>query len=185
MSLTETYSTELQRAYTFLQDTSKLPELFCTFTSRLQGISPDVFAPEIQTQVKEYFQDVNKRIEQYNEQYEVLLQELGVLCNEDSSKSSIPSRFFQALLDFFRLAYSLYENQPEKLQVFLPLLQHLTRLFETGTFELKGEPLEKALLFQLTTSAWVYSNTNQSMQSVAKQIGGSKKHKTRKQKRKL
>jgi hypothetical protein len=183
MSLTESYSTELQTAYSFVQDPSKLPELFCTFTSQLQDISPDIFTPEIQTQVKEYFQDVNKRIEQYNEQYEILLQELGVLCSE-GSKSSIPSRFFQALLDFFRLAYSLYEDQPEKLQVFYPLLQQLTQLLQTGQFQLKGEPLEKALLFQLTTSAWVYSHTNQSMQSVAKQIGGAKKNKTRKQKHK-
>jgi hypothetical protein len=55
-------------------------------------------------------------------------------------------------------------------------------LFQTGTLQIEGTPVEKALLLQLTRSAWILSHPPTSMEKVANQIGGSKKNKTRKQK---
>lgn len=175
------YAEELSQTFTAFQTTPSLPDNFCTYVQFVESISPESITPEILTQVKSYFSDLNERIGQYDEQYQLLLKELGVLCNQQS-KSTIPETFFRALLDFLRLAYSIYETQSEKLDVFFPTLKALHRLFETGTFKFEGDLLAKALLLQLTKSAWLYSNQSQPMENVAKQIGGSKKNKTRRRK---
>ena len=175
----ETYAEELSQSFTAFQTSKSLPDNFCTYVQFIESISPESITPEILREVKSYFSDLNQRIEQYDEQYQLLLKELGVLCNEQS-KSTIPERFFRALLDFLRLAYSIYVTQPEKLDVFFPTLKGLHTLFGTGTFKFEGDLLAKALLLQLTKSAWLYSNQSQPIEKVAKQIGGSRKNKTRK-----
>ncbi len=176
----ETYAEKLTQTFTAFQTSKSLPDNFCKFVKVMESIPVESITPEILAQVKTYFYDVNERIKQYDEQYQVLLSELGVLCSEES-KSTVPERFFRTLLDFLRLAYSVYEKEPTKLAGFYPILVSLDNLFQTGTFKLEGELLPKALLLQLTKSAWVLSNPKMSMESTAKQIGGARKNKTRKQ----
>ncbi len=180
----ETYAEKLTQTFTAFQTSKSLPDNFCKFVKVMESIPVESITPEILAQVKTYFYDVNERIKQYDEQYQVLLIELGVLCSEES-KSTVPERFFRTLLDFLRLAYSVYEKEPTKLAGFYPILVSLDNLFQTGTFKLEGELLPKALLLQLTKSSWILSKQTQPMEKVAKQIGGSLKQKTRKQKRNL
>ena len=175
----EVYAEELSQTFTAFQTSKSLPDNFCTYVKFVESIPSESLTPEVLVQVKSYFSDINERIEQYDEQYQLLLQELGVLCNRQSN-NTVPETFFRALLDFLRLAYSIYESQPEKLDVFFPTLKGLHTLFETGNFGFQGDLLSKALLVQLTKSAWVFSNQTQSIDKVANQIGGSKKNKTRK-----
>lgn len=179
----EPYAELLNQTFTAFQSSPSLPDNFCTYVKFIETIPTDTITPEILAQVKDYFYDVNERIKQYDEQYHVLVQELGVLCSEES-KSTIPERFFRTLLDFLRLAYSVYEKEPSKLQVFTPILKSLHDLFQTKTFKLEGELLQKALLLQLTKSSWILSKQTQPIETIAKQMGGSLKNKTRKQKQK-
>lgn len=177
----ETYAEELNKTFKAFQTSTSLPDNFCTYVKFMETIPADSITPEILSQVKDYFFDVNERIKQYDEQYQVLLSELGVLCS-DESKSTTPERFFRTLLDFLRLAYSVYESDPTKLAGFYPLLISLHKLFTTGTFKVEGELLQKALLLQLTKSSWLLSKQTLPIEKIAKQIGGSLKRKTRKHK---
>lgn len=177
----ETYANELTQTFQAFQSSKSLPDNFCKYVKYIESIPAESMTPEILEKVKSYFSDINQRVQQYNEQYQVLLQELGVLCNQQS-KSTIPEHFFRALLDFLRLAYTMYESDPSKLQVFFSILKALHSLFESNQWKFEGDLLQKALLLQLTKSSWILSNQTTPMQQVAKHIGGSLKHKTRKQK---
>ena len=177
----ETYAEELTQTFTAFQTSKSLPDNFCSFVKYIESIPMESMTPDILNQVKSYFSDINERIQQYDEQYQVLLNELGVLCH-NQSKNTVSETFFRALLDFLRLAYSLYEVEPAKLAVFYPILTSLHTLFNSRQFKFEGDLLQKALLLQLTKSAWVLSKQTQSIQQVAKQVGGSLKKKTRKQK---
>ena len=172
---------ELLQTFEAFQNTKNIPDIFCVFVAKLKEISSEAIVPEVQEQVKPYFQDINKRIQEYDDQYKVLMNELGVLC-ASNTKAPIAQRFFQSLLDFFRMAYSVYQDQPEKQEPFKKLLGQIKTLFQTGTVQFEGTPIEKALLLQLTRSAWIVSHPPSSMEKVANQIGGSKKNRTRKQK---
>jgi hypothetical protein len=172
---------EYIQTFEAFQNTKNIPDIFCVFVEQLKTIPAESLTPDVQNQVKNYFQDINKRIQEYDDQYKILLNELGVLCGANT-KPPIAQRFFQSLLDFFRMAYSVYQDQPEKLQVFETILRQIKTLFQTGTLQFEGTPLEKALLLQLTRSAWILSHPPTSMEKVANQIGGRKKNKTRKQK---
>ena len=165
----------------------KLPDLFCKFVAAIEE-----FPHETVSNVELYTGDMEKRVKEYDEQYQVLLHELGVLCSKQQTKADISLVFFQNLLDFFRLAYSVYQDQPEKLEKFHGLQQDLQRFLEKGTLtiqgDVQGEPLQKALLLQLTNQAWALTSSGKSIGSVAKQVGGTlkkqNKHRTRKQKQK-
>ena len=179
----ESYADELTQTFTAFQTSKSLPDNFCTFVQYIQTIPAESITPDVLAQVKSFFSDINERIKQYDEQYQLLLNELGVLCNQQS-KNTIPETFFRALLDFLRLAFSIYESHPETLDTFFPILKALHTLFGTGTFKFEGDLLSKALLLQLTKSAWLSSKQTQPIETVAKQVGGSRKNKTRKQKQK-
>jgi hypothetical protein len=179
----ETYAEKLSQTFTAFQTSKSLPDNFCSYVQFVESIPAETLTPEVLVQVKSYFSDINQRIEQYDEQYQLLLRELGVVCSEPS-KHTIPETFFRALLDFLRLAFSIYETRPEKLEVFFPTLKGLDTLFRTGNFGFEGDLLSKALLLQLTKSAWVSSNQSQPINKVAKHLGGARKNKTRKNRHK-
>ncbi len=168
----------LNTAHALLQQKEKIPEKFCHFDVIVESLPP-----EIPTEVNELFQDVNEQIRAYNEQFLVLKQELGVLCTRESGHHDTVQVFFTSFLDLFKLAYTVYEQLPEKLQPFQTLLEKFIQFLQTNTMKL-DTPLEQGLLLQLTKSAWAYTKTQQSMKSMAKQVGGKLKRHTRKQKRK-
>lgn len=134
--------------------------------------------------MKDLFQDVNSAVEQYNRQFQNLMNELGVLCRESSGKHSLFYQFFSSFTDLLRLAYTVYKEDPEKLSKFEPVLQIFLQLLQTKQISLqKEERLTNALLLQLVNSAWALTNTRQSMDFVAKQAKQQGGRKTRKQRR--
>lgn len=163
--------------------TKPLPDLFCQLERQLGQLPPEVQSQEIQEQVQSVFVDVNTEIEKYNEQFQYLIKELGILCRQESK--DLVQRFFQALLDLFRLASSIYQTTPEKLAPFGHLLHELRVGVDTGTWKLEGDAFQKALLLQLVKSAWVLTRTETDMnlfsKKLQKQSGG--KNRTRKLKR--
>lgn len=175
------YSELLEGGYQRLK-TKTLSRAFCTFVDELTSIA-SANTPENQKATQELFLDMNSQIDRYNEQFQVILDELGVLCKETSKPNDIEN-FFEALLDLFRLAFSVYQTQPDKLDKFHPLLQNIVLVMDTQKPNLKQEdPLKQALLLQLAKSAWALSNARNSMEITAKALKEKQKQKTRKQKR--
>lgn len=172
------YSDLLVGGYSKLQTQKNLSRLFCEFVQDLQTLSP-----EAQTiSVQHLFVDMNKQIEKYNEQFQVILDELGILCKDTQTSQGI-ERFFEALLDLFRLAFSMYEHHPDKLAPFEPLLEMLVSRMDSLESKLPEDPLQQALMLQLTKSAWALSNARGSMEATATALRNQTKRKTRKQKR--
>ncbi len=168
----------LNTAHFLLQQKERLPEKFCHFDVIVEELPPTI--PE---EVNELFHDVNEQIKAYNEQFLILKQELGVLCTRDPTQQDKVQKFFTSFLDLFKLAYTVYINDPQKLEPFQQLLTKFTEFLTKNTMKLET-PLEKGLLLQLTKSAWAYTKTQESMKTMAKQVGGKLKRHTRKQKRK-
>jgi hypothetical protein len=173
------YETTLQSAYeSFHTNKSNVSRFFCTFTQGVTALpEPDTATQE---KVNQLFQDINTQIQLYDRQYDILKQELGVLCPSNSQGASA-DKFFDALLTLFRLAYTTFQGGKE-LDDFLVGLQCVLTVFQTNTFKLEGEPYQKALLLQLTKSAWAYTKTPTSMQLTAKQLTKKGGNTTRKQK---
>lgn len=179
------FQEEFKTAYTALNAKKNLPELFCKFMDALRAIPPTAHANEIKNAVKNVFQDVNTAVQEYNEQFQIMLRDLGVLCQNTPAQQDKIKEFFVAYVDLLRLAYTVYKEDEETLQAFHPLLQKLLTLIETKQMNIEQEePFQNALLLQMVNSAWALSNATQSMESVANKIkeqrGG---HKTRKQRR--
>ena len=155
--------------------------LYCTYIKAIEKINQELLN-ENKEKVETLFYDVNQRIRQYDSQYNIILKELGVLCRKED-KDKIKA-FFQTINDFLQLGLTTYAHDPEKKEIF----EQVTKLMENflnkdiSDFE-QAQPLEKALLVQITKSAWALTNPNLSMNQVAKQIGGKYKNKTRKAKR--
>ncbi len=179
------YPTDLAAAYTKVNTQKNLPELFCQFIEAVQTVSPEILATE-STAVQTLFKDVNSAIQQYNRQFQLLINELGVLCKTSSHPATKIQAFFTSLLDLFRLAYTVYENDPTNLAAFQGLLRTVLGLLDTAHITLQQEtPFQKALLVQLVTSAWALTNARQSIEQVAKETKqqGGKRRKTRKNKK--
>jgi len=168
---------QLHTLETLIKDKKALPERFCAFVAVLKTIPPT--APAIQTQVQTFLHDLNQQVEMYDEQYQVLLQELGTLCPANSTNQDLVSRFFEALLELFSLAMYNY-NDP---QPFADLLDQIASLLKTKTMQLKEDPFQKALLLQLTKSAWALTQSKEDMIQYASRLKHSSKSKTRKQRR--
>lgn len=168
----------LNTAHAFIQQKEKLPEKFCHFDVIVEDLPPTI--PE---EVNDLFRDVNEQIRAYNEQFLVLKQELGVLCTREPGHQDKLFQFFTSFLDLFKLAYTVYVDDPTKLQPFQQLLGKFIQFLQTNTMKLET-PLEKGLLLQLTKSAWAYTKTQETMKTMAKQVGGRLKRYTRKQKQK-
>lgn len=178
------FPNQLQTAFLEVNSQKNLSNHFCKFVEALQKLPPELSSPESQAQVKEIFQDVNAAVEQYNRQFQHLIHELGVLCREPTGKQSLFQQFFLSFTDLLRLAYTVYQQNPEKLSRFQPILQRFLQLLETNEIHLqKEEPLTNALLLQLVNSAWALTNTRQSMESAAKQAKQQGGRKTRKQRK--
>jgi hypothetical protein len=167
----------LNTAHELLHQKEKLPEKFCHFDAIVESLPPTI--PD---EVYSLFQDVNEQIRAYNQQFLVLKQELGVLCTKEPGHQDKVTKFFSSFLDLFKLAYTVYLQDPEKLKPFQDLLEKFIVFLKTNTLNLET-PLEKGLLLQLTKSAWAYTKTQETMKSVAKQEGGKLKNRTRKQKK--
>lgn len=172
------YPALLNKAYDSLQQKERLPEKFIHFDLVVEALPT-----ETPNEVSELFIDINKQIQNYKEQFAVLVQELGVLASRDPVKQDIVYTFFMSLLDLFKLAYTVYQSNPEKLQPFQDLLEKFVHFLDTSELVLE-EPLEKGLLYELTKSAWSHTKTQESMKTLAKQVGGRLKRHTRKVKRK-
>lgn len=184
------YQETLTKAYEQLDTKKNTPELFCSFVNTIQSVPSDI-TPETQKKFQSFFPAINKRIQEYDEQYKIIVNELGVLCTQSSETetSDISKKFFKGLLDLFNLAYSVYEGYPEKVEVFTPLLEEIENLLSTGKMNIPTDPLEQALLVEMTNTAWAFTKAQEDMKVYAKQIGGKRKQtqkgKTRKNKRKV
>jgi hypothetical protein len=183
------YESDYQAIKTQLEttNTNTLPDLFCQLTKHLEQVPPQ--SEELQKQVQQLFLDVNTEIQRYNEQFQLLVKELGVLCR-DERKQDLVQHFFQALLDLFRLASSVYQTTPEKLAPFAALLHEVRLALETRQWKMEGDAFQKALLLQLVTSAWILTRTEKEIpqyaRTLTKQLQGGKRnsqHTTRKQRR--
>ena len=172
---------------------SSLPERFCMLNEALHQISADQLPFD---QVQPLFHDVSQQIQKYNEQYQVLLNELGVLCHVNGENRKTIPLFFNSIVDFSGLALSLYKEIPEKRHPFEHVLQQfLEQLQSQGPWILPTDPREQALFVQLLKSSWAFVHPAQDLSSYANQVklqmggrtsvlgGGRKKSKTRKNKR--
>ena len=186
------YQETLTKAYEHLDTKKNTPELFCSFVNTIQSVPSDI-TPETQKKFQNLFPAINKRIQEYDEQYQIIVNELGVLCTQSSETETetvdISKKFFRGLLDLFNLAYAVYEEDPETVEVFTPLLEEIEGLLSTGKMNVPTDPLEQALLVQLTNTAWAFTKAQEDMKVYAKQVGGKRnqtqKGKTRKNKRKV
>lgn len=164
---------------------SSLPERFCALNEALHHIkSEELPLNEIQP----LFHDVSQQIQRYNEQYQVLLNELGVLCHVNGENRKTIPLFFNSIVDFIGLALSLYKETPEKRIVFEHVLQNLIEQLQSkGSWTLPEDPAGQALFLQLLKSSWAFVHPTQPLSTYANQvkvqIGGEKKNKTRKAKR--
>ena len=168
------YPTLLNVAYDIFQQKELLPETFVRFSTILNTLTP--------MDVSGYFIDINNRIDDYTRQHAILVRELGVLSSGEP-KPSLLSSFFMALLDLFKMAYTTYSHDEEKLQPFYSLLDKFVTFLESKKMPAL-DPVEEGLLIELSNSAWKYTKTQQTMVAVAKQVGGRLKNHTRKHKRK-
>jgi DNA repair ATPase RecN len=176
------YSSQLETVLYEVNTRQNLASHFCRFIDAIQRLSPELMSAESQAEVKDLFQDVNTAVEQYNRQFQTLMNELGVLCRESTGNQPLFQQFFSSFSDLLRLAYTVYQTEPEKLSKFQPILQLFLRLLQTNQISLeKEEPLTNALLLQLVNSAWALTNTRQTIQTVAKQVKQQGGKKTRKQ----
>lgn len=186
--MSDQYEELIREASELLNKSTNLNTLFCEFTKEILTLP----APDTPTQAKvdALFKDVNKQIDLYNEQYQILKQELGILCRP-AIQTDIPKKFFSALVELFRLAYTTFQHYPTELHDFQVEFQSVVELLRDGKFQLQGEPYQKALLLQLTKSAWATTKkfSDQTMDQMVTQLRtqmkhtqGGKRNKTRKQK---
>jgi hypothetical protein len=178
------FPSQLETVFNKVNSKKNLAQHFCKFVEAIQSLPPELSSPESQAQVKELFHDVNTAVEQYNRQFQNLINELGIVCREPTGKQPLFQQFFSSFTDLLRLAYTVYQEEPEKLSQFQPILQVFLQLLQTNQIHLKEkEPLTNALLLQLVNSAWALTNTRQTMESVAKQTKQQGGRKTRKQRK--
>lgn len=175
---------QIQEAYNTLNTHKKIPELFCKLIQAIQTLPSATYSQEAQDQVNQVYIDVNTKVEEYNRQFQILLNELGVLCRRTNQNSKF-QEFFTSFLDLLRMAYTVYNEDEAKLEQFQPVLQKLLVLLKTNQIHLEQEnTFQNALLLQLVNSAWALTNTRgESLEQAAraaKQQGGRK---TRKQRR--
>lgn len=159
-----------------------MDRLYCTYVKAIEKI-PQKLLDEKKDEVKSLFYDVNQRIREYDQQYQVLLKELGVLCPMGATKQDSINYFFKTINDYLQLGLTTYSHDPEKKKVFADVTELMNKFLKKEIFDFEqAQPLEKALLVQITKSAWVLTNPEKSMNKVAVQLGGKLKNKTRKNK---
>lgn len=180
--MNEEYQELYEKAKGLIAIKEDLPDAFCRFVLSVQGIKPETFSDSVKQEVRSLFYDVNTEIQKYNEQYQILINELGVMCGIEA-KDTVVHRFFKAYLDLLGLAYNIYKEYPEKLKIFLSLLQDLVVLLETNTIQLKEDPLQKALLTELVKSSWILTQNDKDLLKYTKTLRGGNQRRTRKARR--
>lgn len=160
-----------------------MESIYCKYVAALQKFPPDLLQTQ-KDKIQPLFYDVNKQIQKYDDQYNILLQELGVLCPTNTTKESKAKTFFKNLQDFIQMGLSIYPEKSDGYKAF-DSVETVLEDFIGGKIENfeQAKPLTKGLLLQLTKSAWFVTSPKTSMEVVAKQMGGSLKNKTRKAKR--
>jgi hypothetical protein len=180
ITLQENYEDAIKKGYEILNTNNSFSSAFCRFVEVLQTLPPQKME-----EAKTLFQDINNEIQRYNDQYKILLDELGILCPDDP-EGDAAKRFFLALMDLYRLAFGIFK-QYDELSIFNTSLQSLITLLETGTLELPQEQnISNAVLIQLTKSAHYLSKNKLSLDEQARVIrkeGGKRKNTTRKRRR--
>lgn len=164
---------------------TSLPERFCALNEALHRVESEQLPLD---QIQPLFHDVSEQIQRYNEQYQVLLNELGVLCHVNGENRKTIPLFFNSIVDFIGLALSLYKDIPEKRQPFEHVLESFLEQLQTQTaWTLPPGAVDQALFLQLLKSSWAFVHPTQTLSAYANQLnsqrGGTKKHKTRKAKR--
>lgn len=184
LDLLESYEQTLQQGRVALES-QPLPERFCSFVGEVQQTSAQLTHDSLQETVKDLFLDVNRRVVAYNDQYSVLVEELGLLC-ENETPAAPAQTFFKALLDFLQIAFDVYSTDPARLTPFSEVATSLVTGLTTGGGFLPQEELPRALLLTLIPSAWAITASPSSLEetaaSLAKQQGGVRKRLTRKRK---
>ncbi len=180
IDLLESYEQALQKGLALVNGETSLAQPFCTFVKAMESLPSQDF-----TVANRLFQDMNKEIDLYNQQYKILVKELGILCPSDP-EGEAGKRFFSALLDLYRAALRPFHDSKD-LQFFNSSLQEVVTLMETGKWTGKQEQsVSNALLILLKKSAYVLSKNKLSMTDQVKQLemsGGKRKNKTRKQRK--
>jgi hypothetical protein len=172
----ETYTSLLNKAYDLIQQKQQLPEKFVKVEAALR--TPQ-FSKE---DISPFFVDMNEQIQKYKDQFAVIVHELGVVAGS-SKKEELVHDFFLHLLDFFKLANTVYAQDQTKRHEFQTLLQSYVTFLETGTLSF-STATQESLFDELTKSAWALTKSSNTFQAVAKQEGGRLKNRTRKHKRK-
>lgn len=154
--------------------------LYCKYIKAIEKIPQELLNTN-KDQVNTLFYDVNQTIRNYDKQYNILLQELGVLC--PSTKEDSINFFFKTINDYLQLGLTTSPPDSEEYKTFDAVAKMMNNFLNNkiSDFE-QAQPLEKALLVQITKSAWFLTNPDRNMSHVAQQIGGKLKNKTRKNK---
>lgn len=183
LELLDQYEEALLTIKNLLEQPDLLPERFCLLVSQMESLSSQ--DPQIKDQVKDLFYDVNEQIQAYQEQFQVLVEELGILCRTGSTHQKEATRFFRTLVDLLQLAFSTYQEDPERLAAFYKVLERLGLFLTKQTETLSQDALSDALLLSLIQSAWAFTSPQTTPQTYAKQIQkGGKRNTTRKKKQK-
>jgi hypothetical protein len=173
---TDTYTDLLNRGHALL-DQKNLPEKFIKLNNVLQ-------TPYEKTDVSYLFVDINQQIQDYKDQFAVIVQELGVLAPTPLQKNETVSLFFLRLLDLFKMAKTVYSDSSNTRRLtFQVLLDKYVEFLGTGEISFDSDE-ERSLFDELVQSAWALTKSSTSMNALAKQEGGRLKSKTRKHKRK-
>jgi hypothetical protein len=171
---TDTYTDLLNRGHALL-DQKNLPEKFIKLNTVLQ-------TPYEKKNVSYLFVDINQQIQNYKDQFAVIVQELGVLAPTPLQKNETVSLFFLRLLDLFKMAKTVYDSSNTRRQAFEALLERYVEFLGTGEISFDSDE-ERSLFDELVQSAWALTKSPTSMNTLAKQEGGRLKSKTRRHKR--
>jgi methylphosphotriester-DNA--protein-cysteine methyltransferase len=183
LDLLDQYEEALLHIKGLLEQPDLLPERFCLLVPQMESLSSQ--DPQIQARVKDLFYDVNEQIQAYQEQFQILVEELGILCRTGSPQQKEATRFFTTLVDLLQLAFSTYQEDPDRLAPFLKVLERLRLFLTKQTKTLSQDPLSDALLLSLVQSAWAFTSPQTSPQRYAAQIQtGGARTKTRKRNQK-
>lgn len=182
LDLQDQYEEQLEIVKTLLEKPDTLQDRFCGLVPQLESLG--LQNPQVQAQVKDLFYDVNQQIQAYQEQFQVLVEELGILCRTSDGHQTDTTRFFTNLVDLLQLAFTIYAEDPDRLAPFLKVLERLSLFLTKQTETLSQDPLSDALFLSLVQSAWAFTSPHQSLHAQAKKIqAGGKRNRTRKQKR--
>lgn len=182
LDLQDQYEEQLESTKALLEEPDSLQERFCVLASQIDTLASE--DPQVQAQVKDLFYDVNQQIQAYQEQFQVLVEELGILCRTPSAHQTETTRFFINLVDLLQLAFTTYQEDLDRLAPFLKVLERLGLFLTKQTETLSQDPLSDALLLSLLQSAWAFTSPTKTLRAEAKKLqAGGKRNRTRKQKR--